>query len=171
MNCKQARENFFDAIGVNANPALATHLAGCAECAAELAQLKSTMALLDSWKAPEPSAYFNTRMQARLAEARREEPVSQGWLGRLWTPAFLRPALVAAMGLAFLVGMNFYQSKVVNPDPSKKILIGQQQGTAVADLQALDRNQDLYSDFDLLDDIGSNHTPVTTPQQDAGSQL
>ena len=172
MNCKQARENFFDAVSAEPNPALATHLAGCAECAAELASLKSTMALLDGWTAPEPSAYFNTRMQARLAEARREAPATQGWLGKLWTPSFLRPALVAAMGLAFVVGMNFYESKVVNPGPNQKIVQEQPNGTAVADLQALDRNQDLYSDFDLLDDIGSNHTPVNrAPEQDTGSQL
>ncbi len=177
MNCKQARESFFDAVNQAPGTALATHLSGCAECAAELASLKSTMALLDSWKAPAPSAYFNTRMQAKLAEARREDGTQvSGWLARLWTPSFLRsalrPALVAAMGLAFVVGMNFYQSAVVNPAPNRNIAVGQQQGTAVADLQALDRNQELYSDFELLDDIGSNHAPATTtPDQGTGSQL
>jgi anti-sigma factor RsiW len=178
MNCKQARENFFEvldkaAMNPEPGPALATHLAGCAECAAELASLKSTMALLDSWKAPAPSAYFNTRMQAKLAEARREDATqAASWMSRLWTPAVLRPALVAAMGLAFVVGMNFYQSAVVNPAPNRNIVATQQQGTAVADLQALDRNQDLYSDFDLLDDIGSSHAPASSPAvESTGSQL
>lgn len=171
MNCKQARENFFDAVKQTPGPELATHLAGCPECAAELAALASTLTLLNSWTAPEPSAYFHTRLQARLAEARREAPVGQGWLKRLWTPSFLRPALVAAMGLAFMVGMNFYQSTVVNPEP-KRTVAAVPQGTAVADLQALDRNQDLYSDFDLLDDIGSNHAPASSaPEQVTGSRL
>src|SRR6185436_8702797 len=101
MNCNQAREHFSDAMEPT-SPA-AKHVSGCAECAAALAQLKSTMALLDEWKAPETSAYFNTRLQAKLAEARREETMPRSWAARIWTPAFLRPALIAAMGLAFVV--------------------------------------------------------------------
>lgn len=171
MNCKQARENFIDA---KPGAELATHLSGCAECTAELAAFQSTMALLDSWKAPAPSAYFNTRMQAKLAEARREDATqAAGWLSRLWTPSVLRPALVAAMGLAFVVGMNFYQSAVVDPTPHQSIAVAHPRGTAVADLQALERNQDLYSDFDLLDDIGKQPSaPTSTPSEpEAGSQL
>lgn len=167
MNCNQAKEHFFDAM--EPNSAAAKHVSGCPECAAAMVQLKSTMTLLDEWKAPESSAYFNTRMQAKLAEARREESVPRSWASRLWTPAFLRPALVAAMGMAFVVGMNFYQPKVTKRND---VAMQQQKGTAVADLQALDSKEELYDEFDLLDDIGSNHAAQsqTTPQS-TGSQL
>jgi hypothetical protein len=173
MNCKQAKEQFLDLLAADAMPTgspVGSHVAGCAECAAALASLKSTMAMLDEWKAPASSAYFNTRLRAKLAEVRREEAMPRSWASRIWTPAFLRPALVAAMGLAFVVGMNFYQPKVTNQSTNK--VAGLQKGTAVADLQALETNHDLYADFDLLDDIGSNHAPVAeTTNQGPGSQL
>ena len=167
MNCNQAKEKFFDAMEPGSE--LASHIAGCAECAAALASLRSTMALLDEWKAPASSAYFNTRLQARLAEARREEEAaSRSWMAKLWAPAVLRPALVAAMGLAFVVGMNYYQP-AVNQNGGKMVVAAK--GTAVGDLQALDNHQDLDSD-DLLDDIGSNHPQQGSSQnQKSGSQL
>jgi hypothetical protein len=36
-------------------------------------------------------------------------------------------------------------------------------GTAVSDLQALDKNHDLYTDFDLLDDLQVQHDVVANP--------
>ncbi len=36
-------------------------------------------------------------------------------------------------------------------------------GTAVSDLQALEKNHDLYSDFDLLDDLEVQHDVVENP--------
>jgi len=36
-------------------------------------------------------------------------------------------------------------------------------GTAVSDLQALETNHDLYSDFDLLDDLAVQHDVVANP--------
>jgi hypothetical protein len=172
MNCKQAKENLFDLLGpeaVKPESAVALHVAGCAECAADLASLKSTMSILDEWKAPAESPYFNTRLQARLAEARREDAIPQSWAARLWTPKLLRPALVAAMGLAFIIGMNFYQPKAPN-NTNTTIAKTVQKGTAVADLQALDKNEDLYAEFDLLDDVGVNHAPQAKDLNDA-SQL
>ena len=167
MNCNQAKEKFFDAMEPGSE--LAAHVSNCAACAAELAALKSTMALLDEWKAPEASPYFHTRLSARLNEVRREEVLApQGWLAKLRQPTFLRPALVAAMGLAFLVGMNYYQP-AVNQNGGKMVVAAK--GTAVGDLQALDNHQDLDSD-DLLDDIGSNHPQQgSRHNQKSGSQL
>jgi hypothetical protein len=165
MNCNQVKENLFDAM--EPGSAEASHVQSCAKCAAELKSLESTMALLDEWKAPEPSAYFDTRLRARMAEARREESTAtQGFWSWLKKPALLRPALVAAMGLAFVVGMNFYQpgSDGLKPPTAAK-------GTAVADLQALDKNEDLYADFDLLDDVGVKHSQAKTPDQGMESQL
>jgi hypothetical protein len=36
-------------------------------------------------------------------------------------------------------------------------------GTAVADLQALDRNDDLYADFDVLDEVQVQDEVTATP--------
>jgi hypothetical protein len=36
-------------------------------------------------------------------------------------------------------------------------------GTAVSDLQALEKNHDLYSDFDLLDDLEVQRDVVANP--------
>lgn len=165
MNCKQAKEHLLDAMTPGTEPA--AHVSNCAACAAELAALQSTMALLDEWKAPEASPYFQTRLRARLDEVRREEAAPQGWLAKLRQPSFLRPALVAAMGLAFVIGMNFYQP---TSNQNAKVVVAAK-GTAVSDLQALEKNEDLYSDFDLLDDIGSNHAPAARQNQNTGSQL
>lgn len=163
MNCNQVKENLFDAMEPGTPEA--AHVQACAQCAAEMKQLEQTMALMDEWKAPEPSAYFNTRLQARLAEVRREEATAaESFWAWMRKPALLRPALVAAMGLAFVIGMNFYQPA------GDKNPVAPAKGTAVADLQALDKNEDLYAEFDLLDDVGVKHAhgkaqdPVVEPQ-------
>ena len=49
------------------------HVTECPNCAGELKELQATMQLLDSWKAPEPSPYFDTRLAVRLREARESE--------------------------------------------------------------------------------------------------
>ena len=165
MNCNQVKENLFDAMEPGTPEA--THVQSCAQCAAEMKQLEETMALMDEWKVPEPSTYFNTRLRARLAEVRREEAAPQGFWSWLRSPALLRPALVAAMGLAFVVGMNFYQPK---PNDKANPVVAAK-GTAVADLQALDKNEDLYADFDLLDDVGVNHAQKATSGSTLESQL
>ena len=59
-----------------------THVAECERCRRELAELKATMALLDEWKAPEPSPYFLTRLDARMREEREAAPA--GWLAARW---------------------------------------------------------------------------------------
>ncbi len=57
-----------------AHPEVAAHMAGCAECRKELEELQATFALLDDWKAPEPSPYFDAKLHARLREAQASEP-------------------------------------------------------------------------------------------------
>ena len=72
MNCNQIRELLPElAAGMHAathEPEVEQHIASCTACATRLLELQKTMALLDEWQAPEPSPYFDTRMQARLRE-------------------------------------------------------------------------------------------------------
>ena len=72
MNCHEIRELLPDlAAGMDAEttqPEVKQHIASCDDCAAHLRDLQKTMALLDEWQAPEPSPYFDTRLQARIRE-------------------------------------------------------------------------------------------------------
>jgi len=52
------------------------HIAECEECAAELAGMESTWKLLDEWQAPEPSAFFDAKLYARLRVEQTIPPAS-----------------------------------------------------------------------------------------------
>jgi len=44
------------------------HIESCAACAQEFKSMQATFALLDTWKAPEPSPYFDQKLAVRLRE-------------------------------------------------------------------------------------------------------
>jgi len=133
-----------------ATPETTDHLRSCATCAETLAEFRKTMALLDEWQAPEPSPYFDTRLRAHLREEAARQPV--GW----WAWA-RRPVLAVSMAVALVVGVAILrtdQTRVKGPDGPVAVL----PGTAVGDLQALDKNHDVLADSDtedssLLDDL------------------
>ena len=142
-------------------PEISNHLAGCGACAGKMEEFRQTMALLDEWKAPEPSPYFDVRLQARLREEMAKPHA--GWLA--W---FRRPVLAAALtvlmgvgvGLFFTRDSGFYESgRNVVADSAQTA----EPGTAVGDLQSLEKNHDLYADFDLLDDLEVQHDVKANP--------
>jgi len=161
MNCRQIHELLPDlAAGMDAStrePEVEKHIASCANCAAHLRDLQKTMALLDEWQAPEPSPYFDTRLQARLREEMARP--SAGWLSAGWLSWVRRPAWAISLAAvifagALLVGNKSYISQteaIATKPPSLGLPV--QPGTAVGDLQALDRNDELYADFDVLDEL------------------
>jgi predicted anti-sigma-YlaC factor YlaD len=162
MNCNQIREMLPElASGMDARtPEVENHIASCAACAADLREFQKTMALLDEWQAPEPSPYFDTRLGARLSEERREEMArpAAGWLGWLRRPAWVMSAagVVLAGALAVGIGMGgrsyiYVSDSIPTKPPSLSLPV--QPGTAVGDLQALERNDELYADFDVLDEL------------------
>ena len=142
MTCKQIKELMPDlALGlIPVSGENAAHLRTCTACAEKLAQVQKAMALLDEWQAPEPSPYFDTRLQARLREEKQKVPLS-------WTAWIRRPALalVATVLVALSISLTLFRSR---SDTQASL-----PGTAVSDLQQLDKNNDLYSDFDVLDDL------------------
>jgi predicted anti-sigma-YlaC factor YlaD len=152
MNCEQVREHLLKLAGRETAPipAVEEHLHACPRCAAELAGLRQAMAVLDEWTAPEPSAYFDVRLRARLREeAQRPAP---------WWTWLRKPALAAAMVLLLAVGIGLFRGggrlKPAGPQPPPPVqAVSAQPGTAVGDLQALDKDQDLYANFDMLDDL------------------
>jgi hypothetical protein len=152
MNCNEIRERLPDvAAGLTEVTAgESKHLATCDACAGKLQEFRQIMALLDEWPAPQPSPYFDVRLQARL----REEMARPQ---RNWLQWFRRPALAAALallmgiglGLFFVRGSGIYRGDNRSADELQQF----QPGTAVSDLQSLETNHDLYADFELMDDL------------------
>jgi anti-sigma factor RsiW len=169
MKCEDIREQLLDLAGPSANhtPSAeqAAHLESCAACAARLTELRQTMALLDAWQAPEASPYFDARLRARL---RAEAEAPRGWFAWLHAPVFLRSAAAAALTLVLVTGIGIYQysvsgtqnGPVVQGQTQKPVPAKAPEGSAVADLQTLDKNADLLADFDLLDDVAQPQQQV-----------
>jgi hypothetical protein len=124
----------------------------CAACAETLQSIKQTMALLDEWQAPEPSPYFDTRMQALLREERQKSAAH-------WYDFLRRPVVSLAAVLVMVIGIGI----VVRPN-SKEVPVAQNPpvavGTAVGDLQTLDKNSELLSTYAALDDDDDDDTAV-----------
>jgi hypothetical protein len=165
MKCEEIHEMMPDlASGATGmTPEIGGHLASCGACAGKLEEFRQTMALLDEWQAPEPSPYFDVRLQARLREEVAKPQA--GWMG--W---FRRPVLAAALTVLMAVGIGLFFSHdggMYTPG-GEQIAVNDampqaEPGTAVSDLQALEKNHDLYSDFDLLDDLEVQHDVVENP--------
>jgi hypothetical protein len=153
MNCNTIQEQLPDvALGTApVPPEVEAHLVSCRECADTLQALRSTMNLLDEWTAPEPSPFWDVRMQARLRE--EQQRASAGWLQWL-----RRPALSVAAALCLVAGMGFYQVNRFMKAGDTREIAGfpappPPRGTAVSDLQFLDKNSDMLQNFDALDDM------------------
>ena len=140
-----------------------SHLASCAACAEQLKSMRATMSLLDEWQVPEPSPYFDVRLQARLREEMAKPQA--GWMH--W---FRRPVLAAALTVIMGVGIGVYfatgggnprgnSNANVNPPA-----VSADPGSAVGDLQTLDKNDDMYANFELLDDLDLQQNVDATPQ-------
>jgi hypothetical protein len=165
MNCEKIREMMPDvAAGMMADaPEVEKHLAGCAGCAGQLEQFRQTMALLDEWQVPEPSPYFDVRLQARLREEKAR--TAAGWLGWL-----RKPALAAALTVVLAAGITMFTRGPAGheiggniPGWTPKATIASATGTAVGDLQSLDKNHDMFSEFDLLDDLAAPSDQTANP--------
>jgi hypothetical protein len=161
MKCNEIRELMPDlASGMNsANREINEHIQGCAGCTETLNEFRQTMALLDEWQAPEPSPYFNVRVQARLREEMGKQ--KSGWMHWL-----RKPALAGSLAAAVLVaGVTFWHGDSRRRSDVQVVSAPIQPGTAVGDLQALDKNHDLYadSDDDVLDDLQVQSNVTANP--------
>lgn len=152
MKCEELRQEFMEAVlsGVqDVSPETQHHLRDCPACAAEMASLQQTMSLLDEWETPEPSPYFSTRLQARLREEALVPP-------RRWLTWLRRPVLAGAAALVIALGVGLLE---MNPFSRDSNTLATNDGggrvnapsNAVSDLQYLDKNADLFADFDALD--------------------
>ena len=128
-----------------ATPDVTDHLKTCSVCAGKLEEFRLTMALLDEWKTPEPSPYFDVRLMARVREERTKPG---GWL--YW---LRKPALAVSLAVLMVASITLIRYDTGNQVVTESGMTWAPPGTAVGDLQALDKNSELYSDFELLDDL------------------
>jgi hypothetical protein len=156
MNCKDCQSVLLDLLlepGAHSNTAARKHVASCAKCNHELKSLEATVALLDTWKAPEPSPYFDQKLAVRLREEQAKPPA--GWFERMKarllfnTGRQFRPALAGALGLILLVGGGTFANLSGFGHSTPHV------SAAVQDLQILDRNDQALQTMDqLLQDDG-----------------
>ena len=135
------------------------HLLACAECRQEFHELQATMGVLDAWKAPEPSSYFDTRVRARLRAAQAEAPEGL-WERLMDTLRFgagigRRSALAGTFLFLVLLGRGtvatLWSGHHVTPAASSP---------TVNDLRIFDNNAQALQQMDLLDEPGSDsNTP------------
>lgn len=162
-NCMIVDENLADLLlDPHAAPArVQAHVAECGDCREEIAKIEATIQLLDTWKAPEPSPYFMTRLSARMREERQAEP--SGWLAGQWArlrasfayggSLHVRPLAAMTLTAVLLVGGGAYlsvtdvlQRPLVQPSPL---------AATVHDLQTLDSNAQV---LDQMESLTSNGT-------------
>lgn len=162
MTCRDCQSALPDLLLDPASPSNAAareHTLSCAACRQEFESLQATMALLDTWQAPEPSPYFDQRLAVLIREEQAKAPA--GWFERLHarlmfnTSRQFRPALAGALALLLIVGggtvanmSGIYKGK---PEAS----------AAVTDLQVLDKNDQALQTMDQLlqDENTSDDTP------------
>ena len=138
-----------------AHPEIAGHMDTCTPCREEFNELRATYALLDEFRAPEPSPFFDTRLHARLREEVAAQPEGM-WermrsfllfsTGRSFRPAVAGAlAVVLAVGGASVAGLHGFRG-IAAPQPS----------SAVNDLKVLDNNVSAEQQMgQLLDQSGA----------------
>jgi hypothetical protein len=140
------------------------HVKECCRCGNELKELQATMHLLDGWKAPEPSPYFDTRMAVRLREARASE--APGWLERLRlrlrfdSNLHLRPAAAAAFALLIVIGGGSYLG-VVSLNHTDVPQRQQVVSATVNDLELLDSNAQTLQQLAAFDETNADYGLAT----------
>ncbi len=159
-NCAECQERLPDLLlDPNSVPApIKAHSETCTICSGELGGLLATYAALDEWTAPEPSAYFDTRLRARVREASTAPP--EGLFERMRsfvlfsTGRHLRPALAGALALALIVsGGSFLEMHGLHMGGDNKM------SATVNDLKLLDNNAQALQQMDLLDDASDDDPP------------
>ena len=166
MNCRSCLTSLpnllLDATAPS-NAAAREHLAACPACNEQFRSLQATFDLLDAWKAPEPSPYFDQKLAVRIREEQAAPPA--GWFERMRarllfnTGRQFRPALVATLALVIIAGGG--TAADLSLQPAAPV----QASATINDLQILDNNAQAIQTMDqLLQDDGSSDDTATPPQ-------
>jgi hypothetical protein len=169
MNCKTCQNDLPNLLlnpAAQENSAARAHIAACVGCARELQSLEATMSLLDLWKAPAVSPYFDQKLAVRLREEQAAPPA--GFWERMRTRMQLntgrqfRPALATAMALLLVAGGSTITVSTLSHPPAPVAL-----SAPVKDLQILDKNEQALQQVDqLLEDNApaDSSSGAATPQ-------
>jgi predicted anti-sigma-YlaC factor YlaD len=127
-----------------------SHVKECAACREELASLEATMSLMNTWEAPEPSPYFDSKLAVRLREEQRTEPA--GLFERMrarilfGNNTHLRPIAVGALALLIIIGGGTYAG-LMSSHPATPV----KTSATVEDLKSLDDNAQVFQQLNSLD--------------------
>src|SRR5271168_2258217 len=132
------------------------HLAKCGDCATELKEMEATWKLLDEWQAPEPSAFFDAKLYARLRAEQSNAPASFFERAKAWllysSNLQMRQLAAGAMATVLVIGGGTlarldHQAVPVAPTSA-----------TVRDLQSYDGNAQLFQQLNALDGDEDNGT-------------
>jgi hypothetical protein len=166
MDCKSFESELMDLVLTpDSTPSVAAvaHMKACPPCAEEYVSFQQTFSLLDTWKAPEPTPYFDQKLAVLLREEQAAPRMS--WFESLMTRMRLntgrsfRPAMAGALSLALLVGGGSVLVPLHGNQPVPA-------SAAIKDLQILDRNEQAFQQLDELqqeDDNGSQPSQDQVP--------
>lgn len=118
--------------------------------------MRDVMALMDEWKAPEPSPWFEARMMARFREEQTKAP--EGFFARLRdrflfnSMATMKPLMIGSLAMAMLAAGGGSYLQMTHMSTKAPAI-----SATVEDLQLLDSNaQEIQQMGQLLDDDGDN---------------
>ncbi len=146
MTCQQTKSLMFE----RPLPDAATkHIAECAGCATEFASMESTWKMLDEWQAPEPSAFFDARLYARLRTEQTSAPASFLERAKAWllysSNLQMRQLTAGALATVLVIGGGTFALLGHDTVPLP------QTSATVRDLQSYDGNAQLFQQLNALD--------------------
>ena len=135
------------------------HLAECGDCATELGEMEATWKLLDEWQAPEPSAFFDARLYARLRAEQSNAPASFFERAKAWllysSNLQMRQLTAGALGAVLVIGGIGGGTFALLDHPEKPV---PQTSATVRDLQSFDGNAQMFQQLNALDMDEDNGT-------------
>ena len=157
MNCKEFSNAIPDLLmSHGARPGLdaVAHMKVCPPCKEEFLGFQATFALLDDWRTPDVTPYFDQKLAVRLRE--EQAAPGMGLLERLRTRLLLntgsnfRPAMAATLAFALLFGVGGGGLAGVRAYHEEH---PPQASATIEDLQILDRNQQAFEQLDQLEGL------------------
>jgi hypothetical protein len=161
MNCPEMKNNLAESV-FESRPLTEDarkHLSECGNCATELKEMEATWKLLDEWQAPEPSAFFDAKLYARLRSEQGNAPASFFERAKAWllysSNLQMRQLTAGALGAVLVIG---------GIGGGTFALLGRQEtpvtqtSATVRDLQSYDGNAQMFQQLNALDvdeDIGT----------------
>src|SRR5690242_6882019 len=125
MLCNDLKDEIFEAALSGSAPGdkVKAHMAACSACEQEFESLRSTMNVLDTWTAPEPSQYFDVRLRARLREVKEQEQHGffARWLEKIGMGHLSwKPVSAAAFSMIMAVAVGVYVMESPHPGSGQK---------------------------------------------------